>query len=344
MSKLTLQQITENLAFHGLTLLSEYINQSTPIKVRNADGLEFWKRYDYIMRFGPQPTKEKPSLQSIINYLQPLGIKVLSTTYKSNDQKLDFECSKGHKFSTTWSSIQNSTKYYCSVCSPTGKKTQEQFQQICLEMGYELLSAPKNDSVPVKVKHIETGITYTSIMNSITQNRLPHRNTSLMTRNPKKEIEDDGNVLLTPYKNCRTKMDILCPEGHIFSMCWDKYRGGCRCPQCKSSKGERKIARILQLLDVEFSQQYTFPDCKYITPLKFDFAIHINGVLTGLIEYNGIQHYEAVKHFGGEENLSITQVRDAIKSLYCSNNNIPLLVIKYDQDIEVSIKEFLCQN
>ena len=34
--------------------------------------------------------------------------------------------------------------------------------------------------------------------------------------------------------------------------------------------------------------------------------------------------------FGGEEQLKIQQERDAVKAKYCKDNNITLIIIKYD--------------
>ena len=47
----------------------------------------------------------------------------------------------------------------------------------------------------------------------------------------------------------------------------------------------------------------------------------------------GIQHYQAVKHFGGEEGFAIRQQHDQDKVNYCKQYNIPLIIIKYNQNI-----------
>lgn len=48
------------------------------------------------------------------------------------------------------------------------------------------------------------------------------------------------------------------------------------------------------------------------------------------IEYQGIQHYEPVSIFGGEQGLVETQRRDEIKREKCIENNVKLLEWKYD--------------
>jgi hypothetical protein len=52
------------------------------------------------------------------------------------------------------------------------------------------------------------------------------------------------------------------------------------------------------------------------------------------IEYNGLQHYEAVGLFGGEEGLIQTQLRDALKREKCKENNCELLEVSQNYSIK----------
>lgn len=52
-----------------------------------------------------------------------------------------------------------------------------------------------------------------------------------------------------------------------------------------------------------------------------------------LIEYNGYQHYYPVDYFGGIVTFNNIKNRDGIKREYCLNNNIELIIIKYDENI-----------
>ncbi|PNZ25316.1 phage protein [Staphylococcus petrasii] len=55
-------------------------------------------------------------------------------------------------------------------------------------------------------------------------------------------------------------------------------------------------------------------------------------------EYNGIQHYEAVEHWGGETQFLKQQRYDQIKQNLCEENNIKLITIKYDEPLS---KEYI---
>jgi hypothetical protein len=59
------------------------------------------------------------------------------------------------------------------------------------------------------------------------------------------------------------------------------------------------------------------------------------------IEYNGKQHYEPIKWFGGVETLNYIKNNDNIKKTFCKENNIIYLEISYkdDNNIENIIKK-----
>lgn len=62
------------------------------------------------------------------------------------------------------------------------------------------------------------------------------------------------------------------------------------------------------------------------------------------IEYNGIQHYQPVNFFGGEEGFKAVQKRDQEKRRKCKENNVKLLEVKENynfSNIEKWITEFL---
>ena len=115
---------------------------------------------------------------------------------------------------------------------------------------------------------------------------------------------------------------------------------------CISSWAEENIEDILKELKVDFKRQYTFEDLisykdkgkKY----RYDFAVLKDNEPIGLIEYNGIQHYEPVESWGGKEALMEQKIRDFIKENYAKNKNLPLLILnKNNKNLKEDIKNFL---
>lgn len=138
------------------------------------------------------------------------------------------------------------------------------------------------------------------------------------------------------YKNAHSKINIICPEHGEFEQTPNNHRLGNGCPICNESKGERKIRMCLEKYNIKYITQHTFDDCKNSRPLPFDFYLPEHNIC---IEYNGMQHYRVVGHFGGEEGFRQRVINDKIKVEYCNNNNIPLLIIKYNDDVDTALSK-----
>ena len=100
-----------------------------------------------------------------------------------------------------------------------------------------------------------------------------------------------------------------------------------RCPECNNiSKGENKIENILIKYNIKYNPQYTYKDCKSINLLRFDFYLLDYNMC---IEYDGKQHYLYGCFNGDLLDLMNIKYRDAIKNIYCQQNNIKLIRIPY---------------
>jgi len=144
---------------------------------------------------------------------------------------------------------------------------------------------------------------------------------------------------LVNYINAKTKVKIICKKHGVFMTTPNNHinkRSGC--PKCNIPKGEKHIEEILKKNNILYETQKTFINCKDIKNLKFDFYLPEYNMC---IEYDGIQHFEPLKFFGGIEKLKKLQKRDQIKNNYCEKNNIKLLRIRYDENIEEKLKNAL---
>ena len=119
---------------------------------------------------------------------------------------------------------------------------------------------------------------------------------------------------------------MVCPKGHAFKMKFYNFKKGNRCPVCRESKGERRVGDFLRKNNIKYERQYTFKNCKFKNVLPFDFYLPDYNIC---IEFDGRQHYEIIDYFGGLDGFIDTKIRDAIKTVYCKNNNIKLLRIPY---------------
>lgn len=141
------------------------------------------------------------------------------------------------------------------------------------------------------------------------------------------------------YINSKTKIDILCTQHGVFKQKLNDHLYGNGCPFCKESKGEKEIRNYLINLNISFKSQKKYSDCKYINELPFDFYLPDYNTC---IEYNGVQHYEYRKFFHRtKESFYIQQLKDKIKFNYCKDNDIKLIVIKYNENIVNKLNEFI---
>lgn len=137
----------------------------------------------------------------------------------------------------------------------------------------------------------------------------------------------------TAYENNSTKVKIKCPIHGTFLQTPNNHLHGQGCPLCSSSKGENKIRIFLQEHDIVFVDQYKITtkitlwgkdEC-----LRVDFFVPDKNLI---IEFNGLQHYQMVDFFHSSDNgFEKQRARDKKLKKWCKDNNVNLLVIKYDQ-------------
>ncbi len=109
---------------------------------------------------------------------------------------------------------------------------------------------------------------------------------------------------------------------------------GCR----KNSKWEIFIQKYLISNNVSFVPQKIFSDClnkNNTHHLYFDFYLPD---FNTIVEYDGKQHYEPVKIWGGEERFKKQQENDEIKNKYCEEHNIKIIRIPYTKKEEEIIQ------
>jgi hypothetical protein len=136
------------------------------------------------------------------------------------------------------------------------------------------------------------------------------------------------------YKTTRSKIILNCKEhGNWNVSCTNFIINKTGCPNCSNntnSNGEKIIENYLKQNNVEFNKQYRFHDCKNRKRLPFDFYLPKYNMC---IEFDGQQHFHSIDFWGGVTAFNMRLINDKIKTLYCINNHVELLRIKYDENI-----------
>ena len=135
-----------------------------------------------------------------------------------------------------------------------------------------------------------------------------------------------GSVI---YEHSLRKVNITCKIHGIFSQTPSNHLLGRGCPICKESVSEKKITEYIKKKGYANNSQKKFKECCNKRELPFDNAILIPGNLDILIEFDGVQHFESVKFFGGESKFKTRKKCDILKNKFCLENNKVLLRIAY---------------
>ena len=272
--------------------------------------------------------------QDVKNYIENFGYTLISQEYINAHTKMIVECPEGHRSEVNSNNFKTGKR--CKECSykklsQTKKTPYKDVKAYFEEHGYTLLSksyegAHKNlDTIcthgkphSIRFSHFKNGVRC-SCENGGVRHDFEY---------VKKYIEKQGYQLLDEtYINANTKLSLLCDNNHFCSISFHNFKDShTRCYICSQSKGEEKVAKILEQLNIPYEREFTFKSCKNIFPLPFDFYLPTYHLL---IEYDGIQHFEARDYFGGEEAFEQTKLRDSIKTSFCQHQQIDLLRIPY---------------
>lgn len=113
------------------------------------------------------------------------------------------------------------------------------------------------------------------------------------------------------------------------------------CATTYGSGLEREIDRVLRILGVTYTREFSFPDLAARGSgrlLRFDFCVFkSDGSVDYLIECQGRQHYMPVARFGGSMGLRRQQFNDVTKRRYCMDHGLLLLTIPYYDRDKISV-------
>lgn len=257
---------------------------------------------------------------------------------KRNNRSFVFiiiKCPEGHISKMKWDNFQQNKN--CKYCANNVIFDYQYVKEYIESFNYKLLSKEYENSKTVLTVVCPENHEYQTTMHRFKnqESRCPicsRKEASEKRRYDyefvKQTIEYYGYKLLSnEYKDVKSLLLIECPNGHKFEMSFDKFNNcNHRCARCSESKGEREVGMFLDKYKIQYITQYRFEDCKFYYTLPFDFYLSDYNCC---IEFDGEQHYEIFKYFGGLDKFIDTKIRDTIKNEYCKKNNIKLIRIPY---------------
>lgn len=338
--KLTFTEIKKYIESYNYTLLSkEYINNKTKLLVKCDKGHPEYEvsflKFKQGRRCPYCSNHVKITYENVLDFVNSLNYTLLSNKdqYKTVNSKLKIKCNKGHITDTLTYENMKHKGNRCKICANNVKYTMDYVSNYISKFGYKMISNEyKNSKSKILLKCKNDHSWECTFDNFISGERCPfcQNKDPLTDSRIQNFVELNGYKLNNVERDRYVNINVLCQNDHSYKVRWDNFRNGQRCPICNnySSLGETEITRILNKYNILFIKQYKIEDCKFYKPLPFDFYLPDYNMI---IEYDGIQHFEIVKHFGGYEGFIDRKIRDSIKNIYCKNNSIKLIRIPYTE-------------
>lgn len=360
MEKLKNNEIIKLFNNNGYRIVGEIKNSVVPI-ICEKDGYRYRISYHNLSQ-GKNPSlwgfHNIDNLEYNINsLLKKRNSKTKFVSYEiivKNKKKrilITFECECGKVFKKKLEDSAYGTYILCNDCKNkkrgmTRRKSKESIKTI-VDNGYKIIEndiEEKNitsfDYVEVEDRDGFKG--FISSNNIKTQKGMSKFDIRINKKNyvwnVNHYIELKGIDLeclsLVEKKHTRQSLLFRCSCGETFITSIASFQNGkTRCEKCSNymSRYEREFEQYLKDNNVEYIYQYSLNQCRDILPLPFDFFLP---KYNALVEIDGEGHYfvcnfNKISHEKAKKSFESTKKHDAIKSLFCEENNIPLLRIPY---------------
>lgn len=280
--------------------------------------------------------KNRFTYDYVKNYIEYYGYKLVSKEYKNANEKLDLICNKGHVYKTNFNKFKYSERRcpncYNELRGKSQKHSYNYIKDFVEKYNYVLLSDKyKNTKSKIKLQ-CPMGHTYEVIFSSFKKgHRCPHcyhekngESQRIKINDIKREIDKRGYKLLNKnYSNLtsKTKLQLECPNNHIFKMQWNNFQQGQKCPIC-NSKNYSSIAEkeIQQFVSTIYNGEIKPNDRNTIINPLTEYNLELDIYLPEInkaIEFNGAYWHSLPK----------ATFYDKIKKDQCEKLGINLLVI-----------------
>lgn len=145
------------------------------------------------------------------------------------------------------------------------------------------------------------------------------------------------------YLTAGNKVCIICPKhGEFWQNASNHLNGSC-CPNCQVSFGENLVKVFLDEHNIDYIPQYRIKNENLFCNNEYLIVDFYLPSFNAIIEYNGVQHYQPIKRFGGYGSFDNQIERDNALRQYCKEYKIKLIEIPYTQkkNINETVKKEL---
>ncbi len=279
-------------------------------------------------------TCRKLTIDDVKLICDELGFTLLSQSFVNAHAHLQIisnNCPEKHICNINLNNLQNrKDDRSCPVCQKKTKTTVDEVRNFCKTIGYTCLSNEcggyyKKLDIICNKGH-KTKTSWGLLVGG-------KRCSECKRDKLKKHIDDirvlcikRGFELLSTQYDARQKLEMKCPEGHVFNIWWNNFRAGNGCIKCSISKSEMFCRLIVEtMFGVKFDNVKPPFLRRRLGNKCGRMELDIFNVDLGLaFEYQGGQHYRVLWY---NNDLEAQHKRDKLKADLCKQNDITLIPI-----------------
>ena len=221
------------------------------------------RKLQELRKTGVIPDRRKPALSAIRQAFEERGYRLLSQKYEDQNSKLDYICSQGHHYSTSWANFRAGNG--CLYCAGSASPSYEDVKLAFEYRGFTLL-AQEYKNAEHKLDFIcsnghHHSINWHSFKKGVGCAICSHTAKKLDFEVIKEAFKSRGCKLLTQeYLNTRQTLDCICSEGHEFSTTWSRFRLGSGCSTCAGIRRRKTYEEVKALFEARGYTLLTQPD------------------------------------------------------------------------------------
>ena len=279
---------------------------------------------------------KKLTYDYVKNFIESEGYTLISDSYKNSRTKILIQCPEKHKYKVNYGDFKQGVR--CPICYGKQNLTYDYVKNYIENNGYELLSNEYVNNLTVLNVKCSNGHKYSVSFGRFQQGcRCPicygqsvSKRQNLTYDYVKNYIENNGYELLSnEYFDAHTKLNVKCPDKHVWSVRWNDFQQGVRCPDCSNrvSCGEREVAQFVKSLGINIVENDRTQIINPLSGHNLELDIWIPSMKKA-IEYNGIYWHS----FPDRQKL------DKIKKDQCKKLGIDLLIVhdtKWMDNLEI---------
>jgi hypothetical protein len=307
--KLLIQDIHKIAKDNGIKCVSkEYVNCNQKIEWECQTGHVWGARYFDIRRGHGCPFcagLAKGTIGEMQEIARKRMGKCISKEYVNSNTKLQWECSKGHRWWARPKDVKLKASW-CPKCSGNIKSTFEDAKKLAKMRGFQVLSK-KYSGVETKLLwQCKNKHAWEASYHNIKSGTGCPRCCGLIKSNIQemREIarERGGKCLSKEYVNSQTRLTWECAKGHIWEARPSKIKFGQWCPKCNNHISEEICRKYFEHI---FQEKFPKKRLKWLISPRTN-SMELDGYCEKLgiaFEYQGIQHYKKSKIFELISNL-----------------------------------------